>query len=196
MKPSLAIILSVIVLAPLGLLTWLGLRLAHDEQQRVEERFRAVFDSRPVDIVGELDSVMPRIEGELLELLDSAAELPVEGLRTMARGERFVRQVFVVDDSGRLLYPDIRDPETQREAGFAKRTAPVWEEGLLVAGDNENEGGRPHGWQTWFWGTGVQFLYWNMGQDARIYGLEVERAAILAELLNALPDSANSADTP
>ena len=70
MKASLAIILAVIVLAPLGLLIWLGLRLAHDEEIRVEERFRGVFESRLADVTGELEPVVRKVEGELLGLLD------------------------------------------------------------------------------------------------------------------------------
>ena len=185
-----------IILVPLGLLIWLGNRLANDEQVKVEQKFRSLFDSRLAEVEAALKPAMLKMESELLDLLDAAELLPEDGLRKMSRDERFVRQVFVADDSGRLIYPNLQVPATQREADFARRTASIWEGGMLLPGGEEQAGLRKQGWLTWFWGAGVQFIYWRVSDNSRIYGIEVERAALLAELVNALPDSGDNVDAP
>lgn len=46
------------------------------------------------------------------------------------------------------------------------------------------------GWVTWFWGKGLNFIYWRRLVDGRLVGVELERSRMLAEVISGLPDTA------
>ncbi len=207
MKPRLVAIYLLIVLLPLGLLAWLGSELARDEQQRVEMKFRGLLTAQLSDRNQTFVNGIAEREREFLELCDVPEDAGPEDLRRLVRNERFVRQMFVLKPDGGLRFPLLDASATDRERGFFDRTESIWESGVrfgVPAGRPQNFAnasatvqrrqisgtpppGRQHGWHPWFWGNGVQFLFWRQFPSGRVVGLELDRIAMISALVGRLP---------
>lgn len=209
MKPRLVAIYLLIVLLPLGLLAWLGAELARDEQQRVEMKFRGLLTAQLSDRNQTFINGIAEREREFLELCDVPEDAGAADLRRLVRNERFVRQMFVLKPDGGLRFPLLDANATDRERGFFDRTESIWESGIrfgVPAGRPQNFANAPasvqrqqtsgqipprvshqHGWHPWFWGNGVQFLFWRQFPSGRVVGLELDRIAMISALVGRLP---------
>lgn len=49
--------------------------------------------------------------------------------------------------------------------------------------------GPDSGWYTWYWGRGVNLIYWHRKPDGQVVGAEVDRMALIADILGELPDT-------
>lgn len=217
MKPKLIAIYLLIVLLPLGLLAWLGSELARDERQRVEMRFRELLEARLEDRNQTMANTIADRERDFLSLCELPPDIGVAELRQISRKQRFVRQMFILKPNGSFQYPLLTATATGRERGFFERTKSVWESGTrlgapLDSQNFSNTGGSArnvavqsaqqalplmqssptgdYGWHTWFWGNGVQFLFWRRASSGHVIGLEVDRMALISQILNELPDTA------
>jgi signal transduction histidine kinase len=207
MRPRLAIIYLLLVLMPLGLLAWLGTKLAREEKARVRDSLQQVMQQRLADIDGTIVRLMEDLESELLRATDfTPADAPqvlqqqariiqptynTHQLRTLAGKHRFVRQFFVIAANNRFLHPPTGGPEqTDQEKRFYERTLSVWESGerFYKSPDDAWSTGPNHGWHTWFWGEGVNLLFWKRNSGGQTLGAEIEVAALQAELIARLPD--------
>ncbi|MBT4223773.1 MAG: HAMP domain-containing histidine kinase [Opitutae bacterium] len=207
MRPRLAIIYLLLVLMPLGLLAWLGTKLAREEKARVRDSLQQVMQQRLADIDGTIVRLMEDLESELLRATDfTPADAPqvlqqqvriiqptynTHQLRTLAGKHRFVRQFFVIAANNRFLHPPTGRPEqTDQEKRFYERTLSVWESGerFYESTDDAWSTGPNHGWHTWFWGEGVNLLFWKRTPGGQTLGAEIEVAALQAELIARLPD--------
>ncbi len=207
MRPRLAIIYLLLVLMPLGLLAWLGTKLAREEKARVRDSLQQVMQQRLADIDGTIVRLMEDLESELLRATDfMPADAPqvlqqqvriiqptynTHQLRTLAGKHRFVRQFFVIAANNRFLHPPAGGPEqTDQEKRFYERTLSVWESGerFYESTDDAWSTGPNHGWHTWFWGEGVNLLFWKRTPGGQTLGAEIEVAALQAELIARLPD--------
>ena len=191
MSPRLASIYILLVLMPLGLLGWLGTKLAEEESERVRKSLEGVMQQRLVDMDRLTQKVMGDVERQLLEMLDNHKGLPSsENLRQMARKNRFVRQIFLRDPEKEFVHPPLTYPEqTSQEKAFFERTRSVWESGIAFYQPTNDawNAGQLHGWHTWFWGERINFLLWrNMGGGFEI-GIELDTTALIAELISQLP---------
>jgi signal transduction histidine kinase len=45
------------------------------------------------------------------------------------------------------------------------------------------------GWYVWFWGNGVNLIYWQRLADGRIIGAELDRVRLIADVVAELPDA-------
>lgn len=209
MKPRLVAIFLLIVLLPLGLLAWLGSELARDEQQRVEMKFRELLTAQLSDRNQTFINGIATREREFLELCDVPDDFTPDDLRRLVRTERFVRQIFVLRPDGGILFPLLDANATERERGFFERTKSIWESGTRfgvaaqtvgnygnIFSNPPNQALRPkgspagsqsHGWHPWFWGNGVQFLFWRQFPSGRVVGLELDRMALISDLVSQLP---------
>ncbi len=176
-----------IVLLAVGLLIGFGVRLANDEQRRVQDELRTVYRTRLADTDRLLKG---RVEGILTGLKRETAGrsmASVEEARRFVRRSRFVRQVFVLDSERRFLIPSPNAPLTRKEQDALIRTQSVWDGGISFVRQGEAGQTLTEGWHTWFWGPGLQFLYWMAGPDGTIVCLELDRTALVADLLSVLP---------
>ncbi len=263
MKPRLFAIYLFIVLAPLGLLAWLGGGLARDEQARVESRFRELMANQLAVRKEAVSTVMAATERGLMELTElpessiqldlnrpespSQAERPAVGkksvkmevenspenspvnpafFRDRVRTARLARQIFVLKSDGGFVFPLLDGAATEDEKRFFERTRSVWESGIRFGVDEDNlppgpsdarnagsgntqsrssSGSwgaakpvslsnaapfeRDHGWHTWFWGNGVQLVFWRRADSGHVVGVEVDRMALLSDIVSALPDT-------
>lgn len=109
--------LALMVVVPLTLLAWLGLRFAQQQDRSSRQRFREVQEERLRDVDAAIAKVLAKRERELFELL---ASLPTttEGLRAAMRTNPHVRQLFMLDTDGRLVYPSPTSTITANERQF------------------------------------------------------------------------------
>lgn len=111
------ILLLLMVSLPLALLTWLGARIARDEEAVLQQRFHNLLSSQ----LGDIDQIVVRhfedVERQLREIgrLESFA---ADDVRTVIRSEPMARQILVLDPEGRLVYPSTSIPLNESEREF------------------------------------------------------------------------------
>ena len=120
MKPRLIILFLLIVLLPLALLLWLGLRVSRFEQQETQRRFQQLLLNQLIDVDQDLTRFLESRRRRLLEL--TAIESPTpEVLREMQRRHSFVSQLLVLGREGKILYPNPQEKLTSAEKEFLER---------------------------------------------------------------------------
>jgi hypothetical protein len=191
MSPRLITIYVLIVLVPLGLLGWLGTKLAREEAERVNKYLEGVMQQRLVDMDRLVQKVVDDIEREMLTLSDKYSDIPdSEPLRDIARRNRFIRQVFIRNESREFVHPPIAGPlQTDQERAFFDRTGSVWESGIQFY-EPTNDAWQVedrHGWHSWFWGERINFLFWRQLPSGYEIGMELETTALIAELIAQFP---------
>jgi signal transduction histidine kinase len=188
MKPKLNAILLLMVLIPLGLMVWLGLRIARGEQERVQARFEKVLAGRLSDINAGVARFVEQRERALLKLTHLPSHDSAR-LRKLAREDPFVRQVFVLGADGAFVYPGPVGELTDKERSFFVRTSSLWADGetFYKPPGDYRQSSRNHGWHTWFWGKGVNVIFWRRAEDGRIVGFELERMGLMSDVVNLLP---------
>ncbi|MCA9537350.1 MAG: HAMP domain-containing histidine kinase [Myxococcales bacterium] len=198
MRLHLAAPLAVLVLAPLAALAWLGVRLAADRDAEVAARLDAVVQARLNQVA---DDIAARIGSLERRLLDVTADFPVDPdlIRQQARGDVRFAFALVFAPDGRLAFPPPDGPLSDRERAFLERTRGLWDGRDLprqLAGrkDDGNAPRADHGWHIWYWGGGLNLLFWRRQADGRLAAIEVDRVRLLAEVIGALPATADTAD--
>jgi signal transduction histidine kinase len=129
-KPRLLVIFLLIVLAPLALVGWLGVRVSRAEQQMVSLRFREVLTGRLRDADAVVAGVLAAKQRQL-QSQPVFSGRPADEIRQLARTLPFVRQLFVLANDGRLAYPSAAGPNTEAETEFIARTRPIWANGEI-----------------------------------------------------------------
>ena len=114
-----------IVILPLAILGWLGLRLAQGEREMVRHRFGELLVSRLRDVDGDIAQLLAERERALLSER-ALSSLSHEALRERVRRSGVVRQYFVLDAEGDLAYPSPRGQLTATEQRFMERTGQIW----------------------------------------------------------------------
>ena len=234
MRPRLVIVFMLLVLTPLGLLAWLGVKSAKDERRHVAERFRQVFDGQLADI----EQIIGKKVGELERQLHATSDIGIltaENIRAIIRKERLARQIFVIGNDGVFLHPLNSEKSTRQEREFFERTRSIWESGIRFGQrDTQGKGDLPgkavqysktrrpsdpvkkfkyqkgkgqalssnraypqelaplsdpaSGWHSWFWGDGLNLLYWRQPfPGGPVIGIEIERMVLLSDIIAALP---------
>jgi signal transduction histidine kinase len=177
-----------IVLLPIGAFAWLGWRVARQEREVVENRFREALTGRLRDInAGILRSIEKR-ETELLRLLDRGTYEAAE-LRERVRKSPYIHALFVLDASGNRVHPPPDGPLTANEREFLERSGQIWRDKQLFYSSSEGAGkSSSHGWYTWYWGNGVNLLFWVRDASGRVIGAEYDRSRMLADIVGELPN--------
>ncbi|MFP4057721.1 MAG: sensor histidine kinase [Candidatus Brocadiia bacterium] len=190
MKPRLVAILLLIVLVPLALLAWLGLRLAHHEQETVERRFRDLLRGKLRDVDASIAALLEERQRRLLQLTD-LQEPDAAALRRLAPEHPVVDQAFLLDPRHELVYPTPDGLPGERQ--FLYRTLEVFDDKRVFDrhGDQPADAAAPeaHGWHTWYWGRGVHILFWRRLPTGHVVGAELNRVRLMADIVGQLPDS-------
>lgn len=105
MKRRSLILMILIVLLPVSLLTWLGVRMARDEQSVTQQRFRSVMQQR-LDDVNRQVALRFEESQRRLHQITSVDDFDLSVLREVVRSEPQVTQLFVLSPDGRLMYPN------------------------------------------------------------------------------------------
>lgn len=220
MKRNLAVLLTLIVLIPLALLLWMGRRIAHGEQDRLERRIDALIADRLAGVDARLQVFVASRERDLMELTGSLPR-DADALRDLTRADGRLASLFRLSPAGELEYPlETPDrPLTEAERDFLRRTEQLWKNRELwhATGESEvqpaaiSEGAPnpksslsrsdasplpaltstdPYGWYPWHFEHGLNLLFWRRLDTGEIVGAELNRARLMSDLLDVLPDSA------
>ena len=193
MKPKLVIVLLLIVLVPLGLMAWLGLRVAGSERAAVEESFRQLHRDKLADLETVIQNVAGERERRLLALSESLTLEPGP-LRAAVRDNPEISQIFVLSKEEKLIHPDIQKNLNRGEEEFLTRASQVWKDpGIFRRTAGENAGASRHGWHSWYWDTGVNFIFWRRDPSGLVIGFELDRYRLIADIIAELPQSKLSA---
>ncbi len=125
MKRRSLILMVLIVLLPVGLLTWLGSRIARDEQLMTQRRFQSLMEQRLQDINRDVGSHFAETERRLQQIT-SIDEFDLTSLREVIRTEPQVTQLFVLSPNGALMYPNPTDSLNETEVSFLRRAAQMF----------------------------------------------------------------------
>lgn len=122
MKRRSLILMILIVLLPIALLTWFGLRIARDEQSLIQQRFRSVMGQRLDDVNRVVAERFSETERRLNEIT-SLDDFDISTLREVVRREPQVTQIFVLRPDGALQYPNPADALNGTELSFLQKAA-------------------------------------------------------------------------
>jgi len=117
--------LLALILLPLLLLGWLGLRVGYEDQTRHQQDIYNLLRARLEDHKERIQQATLRVERQLLHILDTW-----DGQHTTLfqwqRNLPLVRQCFWLDQEARLRYPSPLRPQTPQERDFLDRTRTLW----------------------------------------------------------------------
>ncbi|MEZ4473644.1 MAG: hypothetical protein R3F60_23210 [bacterium] len=125
MKLRLALVLAVLVLAPLASLAWLGARFAADARAEVVARFDEVVRARLAEQAGAVGRLMAEKVKVLVQATDGFPE-EAAAIRDRVRREGRFRFVLVLDGEGRRAFPP-DGPVSEAEEAFVERTRGLWQ---------------------------------------------------------------------
>ncbi len=190
MRGKLIAIFVLVVILPLGLLAWMGARVAEGERETLQHRFREMLRDR----LRATDAVLARLLDErALGLRRATADLALDAdsLRRFVRREQLITQALVQGADGRVLHPPVRGPMSRSEAEFMLRVRRIIEDRLLLPRVSDEPGGAPalldHGWLAYHWQDGVNLIFRRSMPGGAVLGLELNRARLMADVIVALP---------
>ncbi len=122
MKRRSLILMIAIVLLPIALLTWFGVRMARDEQTLVQQRYRSLMEQRLQDVNRTIAQRFDETERRLQQIT-SVSDFDVTELRAVVRREPQVTQLFVLSPEGELLYPNPAEPLNGTEQSFLRQAS-------------------------------------------------------------------------
>ncbi len=200
MKLRLTILLVFIVVAPLVLLAWLGVKVGRDEQEMVRVRVDELLSSRLRDLAGSIENVMASQERELIRIT-SLKSHDADTLRHIVRNERIVRQLFVVDAQGELVHPPKDGTASVAEKQFFTRTERIFrgrgtffqaaddEHPTKKRSDSARREAKQLGWYVWYWDEGINLIFWRRDSAGRVVGAEMSRIVLLSDIVAELPET-------
>ncbi|MFO0977300.1 MAG: ATP-binding protein [Planctomycetaceae bacterium] len=97
-------LIILIVLLPVGLLTWFGVRFASSEKVVTQQRFQQLMQERLSDVNRQVSAQFEESE-RALQQLTAFDSVSIELVREIVRTKPQVSQVFVLHPNGELLYP-------------------------------------------------------------------------------------------
>jgi len=195
-------------MVPLGLTTWLGVKVGRDEQEMVRHRLDDLWRSRLHVVADSIDALMKTHEQTLLELT-TLSRIDADTIRTATRGHRLARQIFVINPKGQLVHPPKDDTTSQLEQAFFTRTQRLFssKDPFFRPLDRPSQSGgqngasrnpaQSYGWHVWYWEEGINLIFFRRDDQGRIIGVELSRIVLLADIVGALPATrAISPDLP
>ncbi|MBN1903353.1 HAMP domain-containing histidine kinase [Candidatus Sumerlaeota bacterium] len=200
MKKKLLIAFLIIVLVPQGVLFFMGIRMAPYEQERVQARFKRILEERLGEINRSLMEFIRAKEEEMLSILHPP-NLNPELYRNIEHTNPLIRQIFFLDETGRILYPS-PDKKNDAKSEFFIRTQGILNSKELlfqhyyiqhrgVINDIDlmpKVGG--HDWYVWNYGKEIHYIFWTRANEKTIIaGAELNQTRLLAEIIGYLPDT-------
>ncbi len=200
--------LLLLVLLPLGLLTWLGVRGESARRALARERIGGLGSLRTEHVESQIAGLLDRRARHLLGEVDPAS-LDGARLRALMRSSPDVDAVFVQREDGALEFPSRRQGLSSGEAALLLRVRRIllqrelWHaEPAELEAKGSSLGDRSYGfvqqsvaqsastdvdgsfgWYSWYWETGLHLLFWVRDGDRRIAALEISRERLIADIV-------------
>ncbi len=186
MHRRLTFVLLALVVVPLGTLTWLGVRLAQDEQQLRNERMHDLLAARLDDADALAMQLLSQRRTELRSALVDAGD-DVAAIRQLPRELPYVGHTFLRDPDGILVHPAPSPFMNPDDRAFLERTRALWEGADSLPALAETAAAANDGWYAWFWDSGLRLMYWRRTTDGAFVGAELDRVRLLADIVAELP---------
>jgi signal transduction histidine kinase len=186
-RPRLILALTLLVLAPIGSIGWLGGRLAEDNSAQRENQLASMLQQRLRDQAGRIDRFVAQRQRDLEKSLELPNWLPAT-IRERVRQTPWLSQIFYLGADGRLQFPPPKSRLMRSETAFVQRTEGLWSgmDQMAVPASETGEAAR-EGWYTWYWQRGLHLLFWRAQDNGDRVGAELDRTRLLADLLSLLP---------
>jgi signal transduction histidine kinase len=204
LQKKIAISLLLIILLPVLLLGWFGVRMARNEQQVIEHQLQVLLTAQLKSID---DAIHAYFLAEQKALLEQAPKLPQDaaGIRAYLRGAPRVQQMLVIAADGKRVFPPPDGPVSEAERQFLQRTAAIWNNPQVLAqsdavSTDHRESTRAatqvaHGWYAWHWNAELHHLFWQRDATNRVTGFELAPVAVMSDIIARLPASGSADDT-
>jgi len=197
-----------LVLLPVGLLGWFGVRMSQNEKKVLEAQVQTLQAAQLKSVD---DTLQNYFQTEQTNLLETAARLKrdVESLRSFARTSPQVRQVLLVAADGKRMFPPDDDALTIAERQFIQRTSAIWDNPALLslgsalgapvnpteqtslasksARYSRNIEQNNYGWYAWHWNAELHHIFWWRDAAGRVIGFELSPARVLSDIVTRLP---------
>ena len=128
MHKKIVVALVLLVLLPLGLLGWIGARMAENERQLLKHQMGLLAQSQLQQVDERIQKHFAGLQNRLSASAPREAE--AAALRDWLRTAPQVRQLLVVDGTGQRLFPPAEASSSERL--FLQRTAAIWENPPLL----------------------------------------------------------------
>lgn len=215
MQKKVAVILLLIVLLPVGLLAWLGLRMAHNEQRVAAAQVQELVQSQLGSVDDSINAYFRTLQDDWVTRLSTQA-LDAPALAQLPQELGGVQQAFVMGADGKRVYPSPTAELSESEKQFLQRTAALWDNpGLLTQGaalggsagsanslvskrynastssttNTADAGPAQRGWYTWHWNAELHHIFWLRDAQNRLVGVELTPVALVADLIALLPST-------
>jgi len=191
MNRKLTIILIIMVIIPIGLLSWMGFAGMKTERDRVKQQVQYLGKQKLDLVQNSISLLFKEIESDLNTILN-LVNSNTDELRIIQRNQSLIKQIFVENEEN-LIYPSDNYFISKREEAFLtriKETDISFNFLIKPEGERVKESIK-EGWHTWFMGDGINFIYWAKSEltngEVVIKGIELNRAALISEIINNLP---------
>lgn len=213
MQKKVAVILLLIVLLPVGLLAWLGLRMVHNEQRVAAAQVQELVQSQLGNVDDTINAYFRALQDDWVIRL-RVQPLDTQALAALPQALGVVQQAFVIGADGKRVYPSPSAALTESQKQFVQRTAALWDNpGLLTQGApigdavgsaNANSlvskrygasaasadaGPAQWGWYTWHWNAELHHIFWLRDAQNRLVGVELTPVALVADIIALLPST-------
>ncbi|HAD57882.1 MAG TPA: hypothetical protein DCG12_01380 [Planctomycetaceae bacterium] len=127
------ILIGLIIVLPLAALTWAAIQLAENEQLLVRQHYQELMEDGLNQVNGDVEEYFESLARDMEEIT-CVEDLNKSRLREINRREPLVLQVFVLNPSGTLFYPNETDLLNNNEQDFLTQTRKMFDgQDLLTA---------------------------------------------------------------
>ncbi len=217
MKTKTLAVLLLIVMIPLFLLGWMGIRVLRDEQSLHDHQIQSLITSQLQAVDQSIGHYFKTLETEFPKEAAGLSKNPA-AVRTFLRGKPGVRQMLIFDSSYQRVFPPSDSPLTRMERRFLERAGAVLsrlEPSALGATESgvtpvpssgpvrsqsadpiplDDERQELQGWHVWYSGAEMNHLFWWRDVTRHWIGFELDPIRLQANIIGLLPATGGPKD--
>ena len=210
MKTKALAVLLLIVMIPLILLGWMGIRVLRDEQRLHDHQIQALIMSQLQSVDQSIAQYFKTLETEFPKEAAALSKNP-KAVRTFLREKPDVRQMLIFDSDFKRIFPPGDSPLTRMERRFLERAGAVLSQldpsssGAMESSVTPIPGSGPalsqsaakvqlddarknlQGWHVWYSGAEMNHLFWWRDESRRLIGFELDPVRLQANIIGLLP---------
>lgn len=200
-----------IVILPITVLGWFGLRTVEHEQAAIAHQLQNLTMIQ----LKSIDETIQRLflDRQALFLQDVGqldSSIGTEILREYAQNSIYAHHVLLMDAEGKRLFPPDNQPLSEAEHSFLERTAAIWDNPrrltqsapipVISTANSASFGSfsealpNNFGWYAWYWEVELHHLFWVRTSNHYIIGFELDPVRLTSDLISILPASGDMRD--